>query len=194
MAEFGCNTNTREWEEVKSLLGTDMSPVYSGGIAYEYTVEPNGYGLVELGSNGEIKTNDDFERLAKAYAAQPDPKDGGGYSENVQASECPKPSDDWEVEDELIPAMPKGAQKFMSEGAGKGPGLGDPKTVAPSQWGGDTYSEEMITMDGEKSDKAPASVGSDGSVTNSNKPGAASSLTIAPVMGLVSFIAAAYML
>ncbi|KAF2754903.1 beta-1,3 glucanosyltransferase [Pseudovirgaria hyperparasitica] len=194
MAEYGCNTNKREWQEVKALFSTQMSSVYSGGMAYEFTTEANGYGLVEE-KNGEIVPNEDFERLAKAYKDQPDPEGDGGYRSQVTASECPSNSDDWEVKDLLIPSMPKGANAYMSKGAGTGPGLS--KDVEPSQYGGETYSEEDITMDGEKSDKSPASVSSDGqSSTPNNSPGegAASGLTVSLSMGLMSLAAAVYML
>lgn len=44
LSEYGCITNTREWNEVKALYSTNMTSVYSGGLAYEYTLEANGYG------------------------------------------------------------------------------------------------------------------------------------------------------
>lgn len=145
MAEFGCITNTREWGEIAALYSENMTAVYSGGLAYEYTVEPNGYGLVEV-VDGEITPNADFTRLVEAYAATPNPSGDGGYSATTTASECPAGSDDWAVPNDLLPSMPQGAETYMENGAGTGPGLGD--DVTPSQYGGDTYSESMIEMDG----------------------------------------------
>jgi hypothetical protein len=40
LSEFGCITNTRQWGEIAALYSTNMTGVYSGGLAYEYTVEP----------------------------------------------------------------------------------------------------------------------------------------------------------
>ena len=123
LSEFGCITNTRNWGEIAALYSTNMTGVYSGGLVYEYTVEPNGYGLVEVDSNGKITPNDDFERLKKAYAATKNPTGDGGYNANGKASQCPPEDDEWEVRSTLLPAMPQNAKKYMQAGAGKGPGL-----------------------------------------------------------------------
>jgi len=122
LSEFGCITNRRDWGEIAALYSTQMTGVYSGGLAYEYTVEPNGYGIVEI-SNGEIKPNGDFDRLKKAYEKTKNPSGNGGFKENGSASQCPAASDEWEVRGNTLPAMPKNAQKFMTSGAGTGPGL-----------------------------------------------------------------------
>jgi hypothetical protein len=122
LSEFGCITNKREWNEIAALYSDKMTSVYSGGLVYEYTVEPNGYGLVEL-KNGQVETNEDYERLKKAYAKTQNPTGDGGYSTSNKAAECPPEDDEWEVTTSLLPKMPKGAEKFMQEGAGKGPGL-----------------------------------------------------------------------
>jgi hypothetical protein len=123
LSEFGCITNTRQWGEIAALYSKNMTSVYSGGLAYEYTVEPNGYGLVEVGSDGTIEPNADFERLAKALKNTPNPTDNGGFKENGKASECPAESDNWQVEGTALPAIPKKAAAFMDKGAGSGPGL-----------------------------------------------------------------------
>ncbi|KAL6702620.1 hypothetical protein ACN47E_001289 [Coniothyrium glycines] len=122
LSEFGCITNTREWGEIASLYSTNMTSVYSGGLVYEYTVEPNGYGIVEVGSDGEITPNDDFRRLKEAYEATDNPTGDGGYKSTGSASECPAESEDWEA-GTALPAMPTNAQKYMDEGAGQGVGL-----------------------------------------------------------------------
>ncbi|KAF2106596.1 Glucanosyltransferase-domain-containing protein [Lophiotrema nucula] len=123
LSEFGCITNTREWGEIEALYSTDMTGVYSGGLVYEYTVEPNGYGLVTVNSNGDIEPNDDFDRLKAAYAATRNPSGNGGFRENGVASECPAESEEWEVSSTLLPSIPEKAQAFMEDGAGTGPGL-----------------------------------------------------------------------
>ncbi|KAI6712697.1 hypothetical protein PZA11_005324 [Diplocarpon coronariae] len=170
MAEYGCITNTRNWGEVAALYSPNMTSVYSGGLAYEYTVEPNGYGLVSV-EDGKITPNEDFARLEKAFKATPDPKDNGGYSPTTKASECPARSDDWDVEPDVIPAMPKLAEKFFKDGAGKGPGL---KDVTPSQYGGDSYSESMVGLDGSASSGSSSS-GKSGSSSSSGSGSSSSS-------------------
>jgi hypothetical protein len=123
LSEFGCITNTRVWGEIASLYSTNMSAVYSGGLAYEYTVEPNGYGLVEVNDDGKIEPNADFQRLKKAYTATKNPTGNGGFKTASKASECPPEDDEWEVTSTLLPTIPEKAKAFMNNGAGKGVGL-----------------------------------------------------------------------
>lgn len=122
LSEFGCITNKREWGEVATLYHTNMTSVYSGGLVYEYTVEPNGYGIVKI-ENGKVTPNADFDRLKVAYKATANPKGDGGYKSSGSASKCPAESEDWEVDGSSLPAMPTGAKKYMNSGAGKGVGL-----------------------------------------------------------------------
>jgi len=123
LSEYGCNINQRNWGEVEALYSTNMTSVYSGGLAYEYTVEPNGYGLVEIGSDGKIETNADFDRLKKAFAATSNPTGDGNYKSSGSASKCPAASEEWEVASNALPAMPAKAEKYMDDGAGKAVGL-----------------------------------------------------------------------
>jgi hypothetical protein len=123
LSEFGCITNRRDWGEIASIYHTNMTGVYSGGLAYEYTVEPNGYGIVDVTSDGSIKPNDDFKRLKAAYEKTSNPRGNGGFKENGDASKCPSASENWEVETNDLPAMPKKAEAYMDKGAGKAVGL-----------------------------------------------------------------------
>lgn len=183
MAEFGCNTNTREWGEIASLYSSNMTSVYSGGLAYEYTAEPNGYGLVS-NSNGQVTPNADFDRLLDAYKATPNPSDDGGYTENTSACECPAQSDDWAVPNSLLPAMPALAQKYMEDGAGTGPGLGD--DVTPSQYGGESYSAGLVEMSGSAAEGTNAGTASgSSSASSSTASGNAGVVLLAPGAGAV---------
>lgn len=176
LSEYGCITNRRDWGEVASLYSTNMTGVYSGGLAYEYTVEPNGYGLVEISSDGEIEPNEDFERLKKAFEATDNPTGDGGYKSSGTASECPSESEDWEVSTTVLPAMPANAEKYMEEGAGTGPGLdGD-----GSHFAGEP--SESTASAGSGSPTRSASPSGSGSST-----GAAGSLDVPiKMMGVVS--------
>jgi len=123
LSEYGCNTNTREFEEVAALYSTKMTSVYSGGLVYEYSQEASDYGLVDL-SDGTAQELPDYDALKSALAETGNPDGDGGYNHTGGASSCPAPDPpNWDVENDSLPAIPEPALRFMTEGAGPGPGF-----------------------------------------------------------------------
>lgn len=105
-SEFGCNTQRpRLWNEVESLYSTDMSAVFSGGLAYEYSEEKNNYGLVEL-SGDSVELLEDFTNLAAKFNSTADPLGDGGYKQNGVYSTCPELGADWNSTN-VIPDTPQ---------------------------------------------------------------------------------------
>ena len=98
-----------------------MTPVYSGGLVYEYSQEESMYGLVNLGST--VSERPDFAALMQALKDTPVPTGDGGYKKDGQKSDCPPQSATWLPGNDNLPAIPDGAVKYMTDGAGKGPGL-----------------------------------------------------------------------
>jgi len=133
LSEYGCNTNTRAFQEVASLYNTDMTAVYSGGLVYEYSQEPSNYGLVTI-SGSTVTTRDDFDALVTAFEGTSNPTGDGGYNSTGGASGCPAQSANWNVTGDSLPAIPSKAAAFMKTGAGAGVGL----TGAGSQNAGET--------------------------------------------------------
>ncbi|KAI9838172.1 MAG: beta-glucanosyltransferase [Thelocarpon superellum] len=125
LSEYGCNTNTRTFQEVGALYSTETSSVYSGGLVYEYSQEASGYGLVQINGN-QVEELEDFKALQSAYARQSNPSGDGGYNANGQPSQCPPASSDWDVTSDALPAIPSPAEKYMTQGAGQGVGLSGP--------------------------------------------------------------------
>ncbi|EME87820.1 glycoside hydrolase family 72 protein [Pseudocercospora fijiensis CIRAD86] len=183
LSEYGCITNKRQFQEVASLYGQQMTPVYSGGLVYEYSEEGNGYGLVKI-SGSSVSETEDFSALQSALKKTPAPSGDGGYKQNGQASKCPTKSSTWEVEDfsgEQLPAIPEGAVKYMKSGAGKGPGL----TGAGSQNAG-----------GASTSTATPGSGSVTAVATSHataSKGAANAVTMGPI-GFAPFICTGFVL
>jgi hypothetical protein len=73
-SEFGCITSPpRLWTEVASLFSSQMSDVWSGGIAFSYlpaTSAQGQFGMVTVSSDGKTVTpNADFTRLKAQYGA-----------------------------------------------------------------------------------------------------------------------------
>lgn len=161
-----------------------MTPVYSGGLVYEYTKEGDAeqqkYGLVEIESSSSVTERPDFSTLQqKLKAAQP-PSGDGGYKASGSKSECPAKSDTWLVDSDGLPAMPPKAKQYFKSGAGQGVGL----TGTGSQ---DVGAESTGTASAGSG--APTKTG--GSSSASGSQGAASGLrvpefSVAPlVCGLV---------
>lgn len=131
LSEFGCNKQRpRPFTEVQSIYSDDMSPVFSGGLVYEYTEEDNDYGLVSVSSdNKTVSTNSDFDNLKAQFSSATNPSGDGGYHTGLPHSNCPPQSNDWEASD-TVPDTPKGALKYIR-------GLVDPKGngfKADTQW------------------------------------------------------------
>lgn len=64
LSEYGCNEITpRRFSEVQAIYSDHMVGVFSGGLVYEFTQEPNNYGLVKVLPNGDVQLLDDFVAL-----------------------------------------------------------------------------------------------------------------------------------
>jgi hypothetical protein len=161
LSEFGCNTNTRDFGEVVALYSTQMTPVYSGGLVYEYSQEESKYGIVQISGNSVTKFAD-YDALKKQYAANALPTgDGGAQSSAGAASPCPAfSSSTWLVNTTQLPALPAKAVSYFSNGAGTGPGLSN---KAGSQNAG-TPSTGFSANSG-----VPAGSGSSGNGTSGSK-------------------------
>jgi hypothetical protein len=189
LSEYGCNTNKREWQEVKALYSTKMTPVYSGGLVYEYSEAGNNYGLAKIDGD-KVTTNQDYDALKKAFEATENPSGDGGYNSTGGASGCPKmQKPNWDVDSDSLPAMPEPAKKYLTEGAGKGEGF----SGKGSQNAGTKSSGTATQGSGEVS---AATGGSAASSTSSE--GAAASLkpfqfSFAPVtVGLVTVVSTVF--
>ena len=108
LSEYGCNTNTRQFQEVAALYNTEMTSVYSGGLVYEYSQEPSNYGLVTI-SGSSVTERPDFTALQSAFKATADPSGDGGYNSTGGASGCPAQSANWNVTNDALPAIPSAA-------------------------------------------------------------------------------------
>lgn len=69
-SEFGCVTSPpRLWTEVQALFGQNMTPIWSGGLAFSYFPAQGNFGMITLSSdNTTVTTSDDFNRLKAQYS------------------------------------------------------------------------------------------------------------------------------
>lgn len=149
LSEYGCNTNTRAFEEVSALYDTKMTGVYSGGLVYEYSEEGSKYGLVEINGNS-VTTNKDYDALKTALNKTPNPSGDGNYNKTGGSNPCPKKnSPNWDVDaTDSLPAIPVPAEKYLKDGAGQGVGFsgkgsqtaGTPSSSTPGSGSGSSSS------------------------------------------------------
>lgn len=68
-SEYGCNNiKPRTFTEVGSIYSSPMTGVFSGGLVYEYSEEPNEYGLVVINDDNSIDLKDDYVNLVDQYS------------------------------------------------------------------------------------------------------------------------------
>lgn len=90
-----------------------MTGVFSGGLVYEFTQEPNNFGLVQVSANGTYDEKlVDYDNLKKKYEATENPTGDGGYQQNLPASTCPAETDVWQASNTL-PDLPSAASQYM---------------------------------------------------------------------------------
>ncbi|KAL8711915.1 MAG: hypothetical protein Q9225_007038 [Loekoesia sp. 1 TL-2023] len=176
LSEFGCTETVsgRKFGEIPSLYSNKMTPVYSGGLVYEYTKEGDAtqqkYGLVEVESTSSVTERPDFALLQKALKDNQPPSGDGEYKPNADKSECPSKSDTWLVSSDGLPAMPKQAQQYFKNGAGKGVGLTGTgsQDVGAESTGTAAPGSGAVTASGSSS--SASSTGSEGAASGLRAP------------------------
>ncbi|KAJ1818143.1 1 3-beta-glucanosyltransferase gel4 [Coemansia sp. RSA 2598] len=122
ITEYGCNlVRPRVFHEVESILGSDMSDIFSGAIMYEFTEEDNDYGVVKVSyGSSKVEKTADYENLKEVYAkASPKGVKMSDYKPSGKDSVCPQVSSIWEVKDDILPPTPSSARcKCMMDSLG----------------------------------------------------------------------------
>ena len=162
-----------------------MTPVYSGGLVYEYSQESNDYGLVNINGNS-VSELPDFTALQAAYKNTSMPTGDGGYKSTGSPSKCPAQSDTWLPGTDALPAIPAGAVTYLSHGAGTGPGLKG-NDGAGSQNAGGASSGTATAGSGQVTATGAAASGSSSTGSATASKAAAANLHM-PSMSLAPFV------
>ncbi|KAL8946393.1 MAG: hypothetical protein Q9222_007208 [Ikaeria aurantiellina] len=182
LSEFGCTKTDRKFGEISTLYSSKMSPVYSGGLVYEYTVEGDAkqqkYGLVDVKSSSSATEQPDFALFKNALSSAQPPSGDGGYKSNGEKSTCPGKSSTWLVTGDGLPAMPEKAKKYFNTGAGTGVGLkgSGSQDVGAESTGTATPGSGAVTATGSSS--SASSTGSEGAAAGLRAP----ELSFAPLV------------
>ena len=124
-AEYGCIKPPRLFEEVGAIFGSQMTPVWSGGIVYMYFEEANDYGkpiilcaiqssptnaevgLVTVGSDNKATTLSAFKTYSSQMAKiTPTGVDSGSYKPTNSPQACPGVNNTWEAQSSPLPPTP----------------------------------------------------------------------------------------
>lgn len=102
-----------------------MAPVLSGGVVYEYSEEPNDFGLVQINSNGSAQVLPDYDTLQKQFDTLNVTylQDLPAQNQSVTPPHCTSslittPGFDNNF---TIPAVPPGAQALIDNGISPAP-------------------------------------------------------------------------
>lgn len=114
-AEYGCNAGDangaagRDFSEIPVLYGPDMSPVFSGGIVYEFYEEENDFGLVSVsGDSSSASKLQDFAAFSsQIHAVTPSSVNAAQYTPTNSAMQnCPSVASTWQVSPTGLPPTP----------------------------------------------------------------------------------------
>ncbi|KAF7549909.1 hypothetical protein G7046_g8185 [Stylonectria norvegica] len=127
LSEYGCIKNRpRKFEEMGALMNSEMTSVYSGGLLYEFSVEDNDFGIVDIDGNSVTPSSEnpkEYGNFKSALSKYPVPTGDGGAASTTHSVACPTSEAVWQVNPSLVPEMPQAAEKYFKNGAGAGPGL-----------------------------------------------------------------------
>ncbi|QLG72950.1 hypothetical protein HG535_0E00340 [Zygotorulaspora mrakii] len=103
-SEYGCNAiRPREFSEVETLFGDDMTDVWSGGIVYMYFEESNNYGLVSIDGNN-VRTLDDYNYYSSEIRrVSPSSANNASYTASSTSLSCPRTGRYWQASTDLPP-------------------------------------------------------------------------------------------
>lgn len=104
LSEYGGRegNQARPFGEAQALHGPAMTPVFSGGCAYEFFEAANHYGLVRGGSDGALRPTEDFPILRARLRAAPSPVTIAGWAEPPPPPTPPPPPGTWDA----VPVCP----------------------------------------------------------------------------------------
>lgn len=125
-SEHGCNQSPRLFNEVPAMYGRDeMIDIFAGGIVFEYSNEPNNFGLIEIDEDDQSVTlREDYHALSKQYDSVNWDKIKNIKEDDIKVVDPPNCSNieikgsKFAKEFDIIPATPEDAGDLMENGSG----------------------------------------------------------------------------
>ncbi|CAO3644654.1 unnamed protein product [Cunninghamella blakesleeana] len=116
LSEYGCNlVRPRPFSEVETLYGSQMTSVWSGGVAYEWSQENNEYGLVKV-TGTTVEPLQDYTNLQKTLKnVNPQGVKMDDYNPSSSSINCPSVKATWKATNDLPPTPSEGACSCMRD-------------------------------------------------------------------------------
>jgi len=107
-SEYGCITHPpRLWTEVAALFSDQMTPIWSGGVAFSYfpaESDQGQFGMVNISADGSTATpGDDFNRLQSQYSQVTFVNSPSQGSSVATYPSCPTTNDTFDASTSLPP-------------------------------------------------------------------------------------------
>ncbi|ODV76841.1 carbohydrate-binding module family 43 protein [Suhomyces tanzawaensis NRRL Y-17324] len=116
-SEYGCNRVTpRQFQEVGTLYGSDMTNEWSGGIVYMYFQEDNNYGLVSIKGNS-VSTLADYNNYKSQIQKISPSLAAASAASTVSATSCPTSTSNWLASTNLPPTPDQDVCDCATSGA-----------------------------------------------------------------------------
>ena len=159
-SEYGCNKPLpRVFNEVQALYGSQMTPVMSGGLVYEYSQDPaNDFGIVVLNDNGTAKLRTDYYNLQSQFNKL-DVKSLASSNPSATVVKSPKCTSDLIASSSFnnsfsLPSIPSGGQELIDTGISK-PNNGKLVSVTDTQVSAAVYGSNGSPIQGLKISPLP---------------------------------------
>lgn len=125
-SEHGCNQPPRLFNEVPAMYGRDeMIDTFAGGVVFEYSNEPNNFGLVEIDEdNQSVELREDYHALSKQYDSVDWAKIRNIKEDDIKVIDPPNcknidiKGSTFAKEFDDIPRTPRDADDLMEKGSG----------------------------------------------------------------------------
>jgi hypothetical protein len=126
-SEHGCNVKPRQFNEIPAMYDTepDLVETFAGGLVFEYSQEPNNFGLVVIDEDdNSVTLREDFHSLQKQYNSVNWDKIYAIKEDSFLVNEAPKCKDiqikgkDFGGDFSKVPEYPEDADDLMKNGSG----------------------------------------------------------------------------
>ena len=175
-SEYGCNkVIPRTFEEVGTLYGSQVTPVLSGGLVYQWTQDESNYGLVNVSTTSQLRS--DYDNLQLQFSKLDITKLQSHKASSSSNTPTAPPACSSDLisnsglsKDFTLPKLPDGAQDLIDNGI-PNPPVGKLVDVTETQVKKEVLDSRGTKLEGLAINKLPADATVNAPVTASSATG-----------------------